>query len=63
MENTRAALMAHAARYPQAKVQDYMKYMFQSAFGCEHLVSDPESAADYIRREGFGPELATEKRI
>ena len=50
-EQTRANILAHAAKYPRAEVQDYMKYLYQSAMGCEHLVADPSAAAAYIRHE------------
>lgn len=50
-KNTRALLAAHIAQYPMAEVQDLMKYMYQSSFGCEHLVADALAAAAYIRRE------------
>ena len=50
-QSTRCHLAAHAAAYPQAEVQDFMKYLYQSSFGCEHLLTDPSAAADYIRRE------------
>lgn len=50
-EGTRALLLAHARQYPQAQIEDYMKFLFQSAFGCEHLASDRETAARYIRQE------------
>lgn len=49
--STRERLLDHAARYPKAEAQDYMKYLYQSAFGCEHLIADPSAAAAYIRRE------------
>lgn len=50
-EQTRAALLSHAAVYPEAQLQDFFKFLYQSAFGCEHLVADPSAAAEYIRRE------------
>lgn len=51
MSDTRTFLLDHAARYPMAAAQDYMKALFQSAFGCEHLIADASAAAAYIRRE------------
>ena len=50
-ENTRAHLLRHYQSYPMLQAEDIFKYLFQSAFGCEHLVSDEEMALAYIRRE------------
>ncbi|MBO7297238.1 MAG: hypothetical protein J6V39_08255, partial [Clostridia bacterium] len=33
------------------QVQDVFKFLFQSAFGCEHLVSDEEKVLSYIKNE------------
>lgn len=44
-------LRAHCARYPELALQDVFKAIYQSAFGCEHLIADPSAAADYIRAE------------
>ena len=47
----RAFLRAHCARYPALTLQDVCKALYQSAFGCEHLIADPSAAADFIRAE------------
>lgn len=44
-------LRVHCARYPELALQDVFKALYQSAFGCEHLIADPSAAADYIRAE------------
>lgn len=44
-------LRAHCARYLELALQDVFKALYQSAFGCEHLIADPSAAADYIRAE------------
>ncbi len=44
-------LTQHAARYPAMEAQDYGKLLFQSAFGPEHLLTDPDQAASWILRE------------
>lgn len=44
-------LRAHCAHYPELALQDVFKALYQSAFGCEHLIADPSAAADYIRAE------------
>ena len=50
-EATRARLLAHYAAYPAMQVRDLFKYIFQSAFGCEHLVTSETDAIAYIRTE------------
>lgn len=50
-EGTRALLTAHYKAYPKMQIEDIFKYLFQSAFGCEHLVSDKSSALAYIEKE------------
>lgn len=48
---TRERLIEHYRTYPCMRVTDIFKYVFQSSFGCEHLVSDFDAALGYIRRE------------
>lgn len=50
-DKTAAFLRLHAGRYPLLTLQDIRKALFQSAFGCEHLLADPSAARDYIVRE------------
>ena len=50
-EKTRKNLIEHYKRYPNLQVEDVFKYLFQSAFGCEHLVSDESRALAYIQKE------------
>lgn len=49
--NSRLSLLAHYQRYPLLQIQDIFKYIYQSAFGCEHLVSSVSSATEYLKRE------------
>lgn len=48
---TRELLMTHYRTYPELGTEDVFKYLFQSAFGCEHLVSSEVMALEYIERE------------
>ena len=48
---TRKLIMDHYNRYPELQIRDILKFLHQSSFGCEHLLSDPSAAVDYIRRE------------
>ena len=50
-EIAKRALAEHYKKYPKLQVQDLMKYMFQSSFGCEHLIAGPEAAEEYIKKE------------
>ena len=50
-EETAAFLKRQLARYPMMAPRDAMKALYQSAFGCGHLVTDASAAAAYIRRE------------
>lgn len=48
---TRAALLAHCARWPALQVQDLLKFLHQSAFGCGHLVDSGSGALEALRTE------------
>lgn len=50
-EQTRKRLIEHYQAYPELGIEDIFKYLFQSAFGCEHLVSSEDAAKAYILRE------------
>ena len=50
-KNTRELLLNHYKTYPALQSEDIFKYLFQSAFGCEHLVSDESAALNYIKKE------------
>jgi len=50
-EITRQSLIKYFEAYPKSETTDIFKYIFQSAFGCEHLVSNRFAAEEYIRRE------------
>ena len=50
-ERTRELLQKHKQDYPKLQAEDVFKYLFQSAFGCEHMISDEGTALDRILRE------------
>lgn len=50
-EHTRNALIIHYEKYPEMQIQDLFKYIFQSSFGCEHMISSPEYAKERIANE------------
>ena len=49
--STEQFLLEQYARHPASQLQDLRKALYQSVFGCEHLIADPSAAADYIRAE------------
>lgn len=51
LEATRAFLLEQQARYPEGRLQDLRKALHQSTFGCGHLVSDAQTAVEWIQRE------------
>ncbi|MBO7304123.1 MAG: hypothetical protein J6V09_02765 [Clostridia bacterium] len=50
-ETTRSLLIKHYQAYPKLQIEDVFKYLFQSALGCEHLLTDENAALGYIKRE------------
>lgn len=50
-ERTRKCLTEHYKDYPRLQTADLFKYLFQSALGCEHLVTSENDAVEYIKRE------------
>ena len=63
MSDTRAFLLAHAAAYPALTLTDLFKALYQSAFGCEHLVADPSAAEAYIAAEAEGTRPCGRKSV
>lgn len=51
MDETRAVLAAHAARYPHMTAQDAVKLLYQNEFGPGHLVRDPAAARVRLEQE------------
>ena len=50
-KQTEQMLVAHYQAYPQMQIRDMLKFLHQSACGCEHFVSDEEYAISYIANE------------
>ena len=51
MENLICLLRSHAARYPKMEPTDAVKLLFQNEFGGGHMIRDPDSFLQYLRRE------------
>lgn len=50
-EDTKKALRKQCEKYPKLSVTDLFKFIYQSSFGCEHLVSDVASVKAYLCKE------------
>lgn len=53
LQKTEEALVAHCRSYPRLQITDIFKFLYQSAYGCEHLISDPEQVTERIRAEAL----------
>ena len=62
-EKTRLSLLTHYRRYPKLQLRDILKYLHQSAFGCEHLVSSEDDAVKRIRAEYAKAERTNERTL
>ena len=51
METLRAALAAHAGRYPAMEPQDAVKLVYQNEFGGGHLIASPAQSLERLRAE------------
>lgn len=49
--NTREKIVEYCKKYPKLQPRDLFKYLYQSAFGCEHMVSSLDNAVNYIKAE------------
>lgn len=63
--DTRRLLLAHCESYPELRAEDVFKFLYQSAFGCEHLVTNEAAALEYVKKEyatlPAGGEMRVEK--
>ena len=50
-ERTHALLSKHYNTYPGLQTEDIFKYLYHSAFGCDHLVTNEAAALHYIQAE------------
>lgn len=48
---TRELLMSHYNKYPQLQTQDIFKFLYQSSFGCEHMVQEFDGVEERILKE------------
>lgn len=50
-ERTCKLLIMHYQTYPKLQIQDLFKFIYQSSFGCEHLLSSQGTVTEYIQKE------------
>ena len=48
---TQSLLLKLFEDYPKAQIQDVFKFLHQSTFGCEHMVTSLQNVIDYIKKE------------
>ena len=48
---TRQHLISHFGAYPELQTEDIFKFLFQSTFGCEHMISSLRHTVTYIQTE------------
>lgn len=53
-EKTCNSIIMHCNKYPLLQLQDIFKFLFQSTFGCGHMISDKNKAAEYLKLEYEG---------
>lgn len=58
-DETKQGLRQQCTRYPQLEITDLFKFVYQSSFGCEHLVTDEESVKAYLCKEAAAALPAT----
>ncbi len=63
LKNTKALLIDYCKRYPKLQIQDIFKFLYQSSFGCEHLVSSLDSVKEYIFNEYTASDFYNEDEI
>ncbi len=50
-EKTQMLLIEHCKKYRKLNVWDVFKFLHQSSFGCEHMVTNEEAVTEYIKAE------------
>ena len=51
MTDFKKNLINHFKKYPKMEIEDVFKFIFHCAFGCEHMVSDLDTAISKIKDE------------
>ena len=51
MKKVKSLILDHLKKYPLSQPQDLFKFAYQSAFGCEHMISSEENLCRRIKEE------------
>ena len=51
MELTKKIIFDQVKKYPKLQVQDILKALYQSEFGCSHFISDDKSGMELLIKE------------
>ena len=51
MTDFKENLLTHYKKYPLLEIEDIFKFIYQGAYGCEHMISSPHKATDGIINE------------
>lgn len=62
-EQTKKALLVQCKKYPKLEPTDIFKFIFQSSFGCEHMVSGESDVIGYIKKELSESEMCGEALV
>ena len=50
-DQTRELLLTHFYKYPDLQIRDIFKFLYQSIYGCEHMISSCDNAVKGIEEE------------
>lgn len=59
--NTKEYIFNQYKMYPKLELQDILKFIYQSSYGCEHLVSDYDAVKKRIEKEPINPSGSIEE--
>lgn len=62
-ERTRKALIKHYQTYPKLQITDIFKYLYQSSFGCGHMVASEDGAIAFIEEEYISVSKTEKPRV
>ena len=51
INDTKEAILLQCRTYPKLEIRDLFKFLYQSAFGCEHLIASADAVTENIRKE------------
>lgn len=61
--STEKLLRSHFNAYPKLQAEDIFKFLFQSVFGCEHMISSQAHAVSYLQKEAQNADFCNAAKI